>query len=126
MKQVLRIQHDSGLRELPNEQQLINTVDHTPMGTASPPIAEIEDAGRNLNAGFFSEYDGNRREDYGSTPEHDYEQIYDRCFQALDLVYKEQFKRSRDYHTLRQEMNENIIEYRFFTHAGLVQRKRHQ
>ena len=79
MKQVLRIQHDSGLKEN-EDQQLINTVDHTPMGTVSPPIAEIEEAGRNLNAGFFSEYDGNRREDFGSAPEFDYEEIYDKCF----------------------------------------------
>ena len=41
------------------------------------------------------------------------------------MVYKEKFKNSREYLTLLQEMNENIIEYRFFTHAGLKQRRRY-
>ena len=49
----------------------------------------------------------------------DMEDIYIRCFQALDFVYKNEFKKSIQYLTLLKEMNENIIEYRFFSHAGL-------
>jgi len=45
--------------------------------------------------------------------------LYQRSFQALDWVYKAEFKTSPEYKKLEQEMNENMIEYRFFSLAGL-------
>ena len=47
------------------------------------------------------------------------EDLYCKSFQALDWIYKADFKKSREYKKLVQEMNENMIEYRFFSLAGL-------
>ena len=49
----------------------------------------------------------------------DIEELYRRSFQALDWVYKKEFKKSLHYRRLEQEINENMIEYRFFSLAGL-------
>jgi len=54
-----------------------------------------------------------------STEAVDFEDLYCRSFQALDWIYKAEFKKSIDYKKLVQEMNENMIEYRFFSLAGL-------
>mmetsp|Transcript_5626 Transcript_5626/g.7496 ORF Transcript_5626/g.7496 Transcript_5626/m.7496 type:complete len:149 (+) Transcript_5626:2767-3213(+) len=109
-------------QDLERPQQLINTIDN--VRTSEFMNLLSTESGRNHNLGFHTEYHEANREAYGSaapavsTP-YEMELTYDRCFQALDLVYKEQFKRSREYLTLLKEMNENIIEYRFFNHAGL-------
>ena len=59
----------------------------------------------------------------GSMRNFDVEDLYNRSFQALDWIYKADFKKSLDYKKLVQEMNENMIEYRFFSLAGLQQHK---
>jgi len=53
----------------------------------------------------------------------DIEALYRISFQTLDLVYKDEFKKSAEFKKLMQEMHENLIEYRFFSLAGLRQNK---
>ena len=44
--------------------------------------------------------------------------IYQKSFDTLNWVFVEHFKKSDDYQQLVLQLNENMIEYRFFREAG--------
>ena len=46
-------------------------------------------------------------------------QLYMLSFDCLDIVYKREFRKSNDYLSLVEDLNSNMIEYRFFAAAGL-------
>ena len=46
-------------------------------------------------------------------------QLQDKAFEVLDLVYHLEFRQSSDFQKLYSQMQDNMIEYRFFTLAGM-------
>lgn len=50
---------------------------------------------------------------------HEIFQLQDTAFDILDHVYVTDFKRSPDFQKLYKQMQDNMIEYRFLTLAGM-------
>ena len=49
-------------------------------------------------------------------------EIHDLAFEVLDQVYNSEFKKSRDFQILYSQMQDNMIEYRFLTLAGMKEK----
>ena len=45
-------------------------------------------------------------------------QIYEKSYDVLNWVFLTQFKKTKEYQNLVIQMNENMIEYRFYYYAG--------
>ena len=46
-------------------------------------------------------------------------QIHDVSLEVLEFIYNNEFKKSEDFQVLYAQMQDNMIEYRFFTMAGM-------
>ena len=51
---------------------------------------------------------------------HDMEYLYLRSFNELESVFKEDFKRSKEFQKMILQLNSNMIEYKFLHKAGII------